>query len=63
MLVAVGIELGKVYASGKYKEDCLRKLNELYPYERPKTLTGGRPLLEKGNLYPEPLRIKRVVKK
>ena len=56
MYVAVGLESGEVYASGKWKCDCLRELNKLYPYKRNE---GGKHILDR-DVLPEAIILKKV---
>ena len=46
MIVAIGMKTGKVYATGKYRNEVLRKLQQEYPNHI--------------NMYPEPLILRKV---
>ena len=46
MIVAIGMKTGKVYATGKYRNEVLRKLQQEYPNHI--------------NMYPETLLLRKV---
>lgn len=55
MYWAVGLDSGKIYAKGRFKNDCLRKLNKQYPY---KTRKGYSVAIDKPVL-PEPIILRK----
>lgn len=53
----IGINSERIYVTGEYRSDCMRKLHEQYPTFRDSS-TRKRSLLN-NQLYPEPLIIKK----
>jgi len=56
MYKVIGYNSGKVYLTARYKSECFRKLNKIYPNYR-----SSKSRINKGELntrlYPEPLTI------
>lgn len=61
MKAAIGIDSGKVYATGVDREECFRKLSIEYPtFTSNPNQTFGRPSTVVADVYPEPLKIVNV---
>lgn len=55
MYQAVGLKTKKVYAEGKYRNDCLRELNKKYPYET----RGNKHHVISSDVLPEPMIVRK----